>query len=183
MEKIKWRKLERWWGKSKLHVDHQLYKDQCERVRCLVKSAKINFYSSVILNNASNKSQLFSTVDRLLHRSVEKQFPSCTSTYELCNNFSDYFIKKINSIRAELPCVTDTTFLSLCTKLDNPRFYHSLEHFSPVTIREMSGLIHKFSAKSCDLDLIPAQLLTKCFDHLLTTSSSHRQVPTSKTKT
>ena len=31
----------------------------------------------------------------------------------------------------------------------------------------MSGLIRKLSAKSCDLDPIPAQLLTKCLDDLL----------------
>ena len=166
-EKTKRRKLERRWRKSNLHIDHQLYKDQCERVRNLVKSAKMNFYSSVIQENSSNPRLLFKTVDRLLHRSTEKKFPSCNSKQDLCNNFSNFFANKLTSIRSELPIVTDDAFLMFCKNLDNPRFNRPLENFSETSENELWTLIRKPASKSCELDPIPAQLLINCLDDLL----------------
>ena len=102
-EKTKRRKFERRWRKSQLHIDHQLFEDQCILVRNMVKNAKQSYYSSIISENALDQKALFNTVDRLLYHRTDRQYPSCESSLELCNNFSDFFVNKITKIQTELP--------------------------------------------------------------------------------
>ena len=69
----------------------------------MVKKAKQSYYSSIISENASDQKALFNTVDRLLYRKTDRQYPSCESSLVLCNNFSDFFVNKILKIRTEFP--------------------------------------------------------------------------------
>ena len=134
----------------------------------MVKQAKRTYYSSIITKNASNQKVLFNTIDRLLHRKTERLYPSCDSTQELCNNFSDFFVNKITTIRSELPSFqADDNTLSSIQQLDSPRFNCVLERFAPATDSEVSGLLRKSALKSCCLDPIPASLLCLCLDDLL----------------
>ena len=167
-EKTKRRKFERRWRKSQLHIDRQLFEDQCVLVRNMVKNAKQSYYSSIISENASDQKALFNTVDRLLYRRTDRQYPSCESSLELCNNFSDFFVNKITKMRTELPTFsTDDIVLSFTEQLDSPRFNTTLDCFIPTTETELRGLILKSAKKSCCLDPIPASLLIRCFDDLL----------------
>ena len=186
-ETSKRRKFGRCWRKSQLHIDRQLFEDQCELVRNMVKNAKQSYYSSIISENASDQKALFNTVDRLLYRKTDKQYPSCESSLELCNNFSDFFVNKITKIRTELPTFsTDDIVLSFTEQLDSPRFNTALDCFIPTTETELRGLILKSAKKSCCLDPIPASLLIRCFDDLrpvitriINLSFSSSTVPTS----
>ena len=67
-----------------------------------LKDAKASYYSSIISENALDPKILFNAVDKLLHRKVEKRYPTAPSTIELTNNFADFFDKKIATIRTEL---------------------------------------------------------------------------------
>ena len=88
----------------------------------MMKQAKTRYYSYIISENASDQKALFNTIDRLLYRKTERQYPSCDSTLELCNNFSDFFVNKIAKIRTELPAFsTDDSALSFIIQLDSPR--------------------------------------------------------------
>ena len=166
--KTKRRKLEMCWRKSQLHIDRQLFEDQCELVRVMVKQSKTRYYSCIISENASDQKALFNTVDRLLYRKTERKYLSCDSTLELCNNFSDFFVNKIAKIRTELPTfTTDDSALSFTIQLDIPRFNTALDSFIPTTETEVRGLICKTAKKSCCLGPIPASLLVQCFDDLL----------------
>ena len=101
-EKRKRRRLERRWRTSGLCIDRQLYVKQCEVVNTMIKKAKTTYYTSIISNNAHNQKVLFKTVDKLLHRKPEKQYPTASSTIELANKFADFFSNKITAIRNEL---------------------------------------------------------------------------------
>ena len=101
-EKRKRRKLERRWRRSGLCIDRQLYVKHCETVNAMIKNAKTTYYTSVISNNAHNQNVLFKTVDKLLRRKPEKQYPTTTSKFELVNRFADFFSNKIITIRNEL---------------------------------------------------------------------------------
>ena len=83
-------------------VDRQIYVDQCQVVIKMLRDAKASYYSSIILENASDPKILFNAVDKLLHRKVDRCYPTATSTIELTNNFADFFDKKIASTRTEL---------------------------------------------------------------------------------
>ena len=133
-----------------------------------MKQAKMRYYSCIISENASDQKALFNTIDRQLYGRTERQHPSCNSTLELCNNFSDFFVNKITKIRAELSTFsTDDSALSFTQQFDSPRFNTALDCLIPTTETEVRGLIRKIVKKSCCLDPIPASLLVQCLDDLL----------------
>ena len=100
--KRKRRKLERRWRVSRLCVDRKMYVEQCQVVNKMLKDAKASYYSSIISENALDPKILFNTVDKLLHRKVEKRYQTASSMNELTNNFTDFFHKKIATIRMQL---------------------------------------------------------------------------------
>ena len=51
-------------------------------------------------------------IDKLLHRNVEKRYPTASSANELANTFADFFHKKIELIRNDLSAD--------CTAVINP---------------------------------------------------------------
>ena len=88
IEKCKRRQIERLWRKSGLEADKQQFTDQCKQVGELIKSIKVNHYSSLIIENKSDHKVLFHSINRLLHR-----------MHELCNKFADFFSEKIFKIQ------------------------------------------------------------------------------------
>ena len=69
------RKLERKWHKSKLEIDHQLYRNQRNLVNKLLRQCKQNHLSPLIQNCAKDQKQLFRVTDQLLHRKMEQPLP------------------------------------------------------------------------------------------------------------
>ena len=102
IEKCKRRQQERHWRNSGLEADKQQFADQCKQVRELIKSTKVNHYSSLIMENKSDHKVLFHSINCLLHRIPEKHCPICGSTNELCDKFADFFSEKILKVRHQL---------------------------------------------------------------------------------
>ena len=166
IEKCKRRQLERRWRKSGLEADKQQFADQCKQVRELIKSTKVNHYSSLIMENKSDHKVLFHSINCLLHRIPEKHYPICGSTNELCNKFADFFSEKILKIRNQLDAL-QTDASSNFQHFDNVNMDCGLTEFPPTSIEELSRLVKKISTKSCSLDPVPATLLSYCIDDLL----------------
>ncbi|CAB4021845.1 Hypothetical predicted protein, partial [Paramuricea clavata] len=165
-EKCKCRQLERRWRKSGLDMDKQQYYDQCKRVRDIIKSSKMNYYSAFILENKSDHKVLFNTIDRLLHRKSEKHYPTCNSIAELCNSFANFFSEKIVAIRQkidDLPNADSSDF----EQIDEMIIDSELTELFPTSVEELSALVGKISTKSCSLDPVPASLLKNCITDLL----------------
>ena len=75
----------------------------------MVKDAKASYYSPIISENASDPKVLFNAVDKLLHRKVERRYPTAPSTIELTNKFADFFDKRIATIRIKLSNEANTS--------------------------------------------------------------------------
>ena len=103
-EKVKRRKLERRWRKTKSTVDHEIFKTQCKVVQNLINTSRKEFYSGVISDNESNQRILFSTFDKLIHKNAPPLYPSSFSSANLANSFSDLFVNKIKNIQDGFPC-------------------------------------------------------------------------------
>ena len=161
--KRKRRKLERLWRVSRLCVDRQMHVDQCQIVNKMLKDAKASYYSSLISENALDPKILFNTVDKLLHRKVEKRYPTESSMTELTNNFADFFDKKIAAIRMQLSNELTSTIQS-CRANEQP-CHVELTEFRVLTATEGE----RFGKKSCDLHPIPASIFKECKSTLLPT--------------
>lgn len=143
--KRKRRKLERRWRASRLCVDRQMYVDQCQIVNEMLKDAKASYYSSIISENALDPKILFNAVDKLLHRKVEKRYPTAPSTIELTNNFADFFDKKIATIRTELSNEMTSTIQS-CGANEQP-CHVEFTKFRVMSAREVERFVDKIGNK------------------------------------
>jgi hypothetical protein len=141
VEKTKRRNLERRWRRSGLHIDRQMYLEQCQLVKSLIYSTKMNYFSSLIVENKPNPNALLKTIDRLLHRKPVQRFPSCDSAVDLANMFAKYFSDNITLIRNQLDTYRNQT--STFTALDNVNLNCKLAEFYPTTEDELSELIGK----------------------------------------
>ncbi|XP_077985142.1 uncharacterized protein LOC144439783 [Glandiceps talaboti] len=162
--KRKRRLAERNWRRTKLTIHRQIYKSQCLTVNQLIHSAKINYYRHIIQENGNNQKALFNVVNKLLHKSKEMQLPSHTSTEEIAERFSNFFVDKIKTIRVNLQnqaCGNYTTNQSTndaSTKL---------VIFEPTNEDELRKIITRSPNKSCNLDPIPTSILKQVLDDLL----------------
>ncbi|KAL3882100.1 hypothetical protein ACJMK2_028471 [Sinanodonta woodiana] len=63
--KHKKRKLERNWRKSKLCIDHQLYREQCSTVNKLLKEARETYYSNKIASDGRDQKSVYKITKHL----------------------------------------------------------------------------------------------------------------------
>ena len=91
----------------------------------------------------------------------ENPLPKCDSKENLANQFAEFFIAKIQTIR---------------DKLDNLQLYDhkdssppKLAKFEPLTEEEVRQIVKAMPSKCCDLDAVPTSLLKEALDLLLPT--------------
>ena len=101
----------------------------------------------------------------MLHRKVEKRYPTAPSTIELTNNFADFLDKKIATIRTELANEMTSTIQS-CGANEQP-CHVELTKSRVMSAREVERFVDKIGKQSCDLDPIPASILKECKSTLL----------------
>ena len=90
-------------------------------------------------------------------------YPPHTNAEELAKRFITFFANKISTIHQGLVqrCPNDAGYV------DAPISSCTLTHFETVSVDDLLPLARRISTKSCDLDPIPAQLLTGCLDVLM----------------
>ena len=96
------RKLERKWRQSKLTIDHQIYRSSCANVNKMLKQAKIDYYSDKVSSYGKDQKSLHTITKHLLLGSTEAALPTGKSSNELAQNFSDFFIDKVQGIRNDI---------------------------------------------------------------------------------
>ena len=113
------RKLERIWRTTKQPSDCLKYRRQCRRVAELLTASRTLYYSQIIHDNEGDQRKLFKTVDKLLHRTPEPQYPICQSTEVLANKFLEFLKIKFSKYTQIL-----ATPLSLAKIISLTHHYH-----------------------------------------------------------
>ena len=102
----------------------------------------------------------------LLGENNDVSRPSKSSSQDLAQNFSDFFINKIETIRENIISENNTALQDVNhdEQLQNT---NRLVAFLPASAQEVKQIIQKSPNKSCELDPIPTWLLKDCIDELL----------------
>ena len=93
------RKLECRWRKSRLTVDHQIYRDQCVLVNKLLKKTRQTYYSDKIIECGRDQKGIYKVAKHLLGDKGCPSVPSTAPPSELTEMFSNFFTEKILTIR------------------------------------------------------------------------------------
>ena len=157
------RKLERRWRKSRLTVDHQIYRKQCAIVNKLLLQTRVDYYSDKVESCGTDYKGLFKVTKRLLGSRNTVTLPDGSSK-EVANNFSDFFIDKIDKIRSNILSQANSTAPSTFSEESAAA---TLDHLAPASEKEIKRIIEKAPTKSCEIDPLPTWLLKPCLDELL----------------
>jgi hypothetical protein len=156
-EKKERRRLERQWRHTRKHEDLLAFKLQRNRLNSIMKNGKKQYYSDVIEQCDGDLKSLFRVCKSLLIYNPETQFPDEKSDLIVANNFSDFFVFKIDNIRKQFEQSNTTT-----EKSPGITFILPLRNFSLVSPDNISDILKKCSMKSCELDPVPVCLLNGC---------------------
>ena len=160
------RRLERKWKKSRLTVDHQIYREQCIVVNKLLKQAKMSYYSEKITECGKDQGAIYKVAKHLLGDEGCPSLPQTAPANELAESFSTFFTEKIVTLRNGLQAgQSPNDSYSLSDQM--PEIKTPLLQFHPVAEKEVEDIIQKSPNKSCELDPIPTWLLKSCMKELI----------------
>ena len=104
-----------------------------------------------ILDCGRDSKQLFSVVNAITNNKQMNPLPDNKTHGEMANDFVDFFIKKIQTIRDEL-----SSAYEFKPQVNN---IPQLNQFTPLKIEEVQKEIVSMKSKYCKLDTIPTNLL------------------------
>ena len=108
----------------------------------------------------SDQKKLFKIVDTLLGRNKEAMLPKYDSTLTMDSVMNNFFIDKIDNIRAEFPLLEanlpSLSFLSMDSIMS--MCHTGLYHFDPVTDTELLKIISCMNRTTCSSDPFPTRL-------------------------
>ena len=156
------RRLERKWGSSKLHVDHQIYRKQSALVNYLAKQQRIKYYSSKLNECGRNQAAIYKIANHLLGKCKLKPLPECISNVSLAAEFNKFFYQKIFKLHSELKISAD----SFHSDEVSYKGRH-LSSFDLVSEEYVLRLIKLSPNKYCESDPLPSWLLKACTKQLL----------------
>ena len=156
------RRVERQYLKTGLTVFKEMFR-VCNRVvNSLVHQAKTSYYNAKILSCATSR-QLFNLTGTLLGKTKSSPLPTSFPSSDLPSQFSDFFSNKIKAIRQNLDSATTTS-----PSFPDPPYLGTVwSDFKLISQNDVRKIIKQSTIKSCDLDPLPASLLSYCLDDLL----------------
>ena len=161
-------KLERRWRKSRLTIDHEIYRTQCSLVNKLLRHARINYYSEKLEACGRDQKSLFKVTNTLLGKANVAALPSDRPSGKIAQDFSDFFVGKVDDIRAGIASgETQHVHSNINTDDINDLNNDCLLEFTPASEKEIEKIIKSAPNKSCELDPLPTWLLKLCLDELL----------------
>ena len=168
-EKRRRRSAERLWLSSLLEVHRQMYRSQYVAYNRMLIATKETYYSGKIANCGSDAKQLFNITKHLMGNEKIAKMPVHTCSSLMAQQFSDFFVTKVNTIQQELKHGThDATKVVMDPMSDDVEFRGvAMNCFEPVTETDVERLVANAPAKSCELDPIPTWLLKQCSCELL----------------
>jgi hypothetical protein len=150
LAKVKTRKLEKLYRKHRSAATESAWRAQFNKQRILFQSKFSNYWKTTIRACANNK-VLWSKLRCVLDRP-----PDESPCQHSADDFSDFFVRKINAIRNS----TASASLPNIVRRDVERFVN----FRPVTDAEVQTLLSRLPPKQCSLDPVPTWLLKQVGD-------------------
>lgn len=159
------RQSERRWLKTGLHVHRDAMVEKRRQLNAILRRAKSNYYVNLIEEHHHDPKKMFGIVSGLLGKTKSLSLPKHTDERALADEFSEFFVKKVEAIRASIPNTAPAQVSSLPAMPQATA--GSLATWTQVTTQEIHRIITHSPTKHCALDPVPTWLLKRCLDPLL----------------
>ncbi len=158
------RKMERSWRKTKLEVFRLAWRESTLSYRKALKTARSDYFSSLLEQNKHNPRYLFNTVAKLTKNKASTGVD--ISQQHSSNDFMNYFTSKIDTIRDQIVTMQPSAILS-----HQIVYYRSPEEqfhsFSTIGEEELYKLVKSSKPTTCMLDPIPSKLLKEVLPEVI----------------
>ena len=154
------RKLERKWRKTKSESDLRDYREASRTANKQLRQAKSKYYSGIIEEHSKDPKALFRVTNSLLGKCKASPLPPGYTPIQLAEQFSDYFINKVRTIRQAF---SDSTAQNQIDSY-SPSINSTLTSFSSLPSMNIKKIIANAPTKSCALDPLPTGLLKLCLE-------------------
>ncbi len=126
------------------------------------KSARSDYFSSLLEENKHNPRYLFNTVAKLTKHKTSTSVD--ISQQHNSNDFLNYFTSKINTIRDQTVTMQLQYHINFCTIDPLKKQFHS---FSTIGEEELYKLVKSAKTTTCMLDPIPSKLLKELLPEVI----------------
>ena len=145
------RNRERCWLKYGENHQWTAYKRERTRYVNIIRHNKTQIYSGKVLKAKGNIKELYQIVYGLCGDVTEQIYPKANSDADLANDFAEFFLNKIVTIR--------TKFEKVPVFEPKEKSIPLLSKFAPLTTKQVSNLVMSMKTKSCELDTLPTKIL------------------------
>jgi hypothetical protein len=165
------RKLERQWLSTRNDDDRLNYRRACRTANRLINESRRDYYRKRLEECDRNHGKRWRVVKELLHTADRDNTATDSENRELCCTFSDFFVSKINALKASVSARLSS--LHPCpVLLDSLRSTEPFYCIPQVSSAEVFKLLTDCQNKSSPMDFIPTSLLKSCrsiFSELIAT--------------
>ncbi|XP_048590663.1 uncharacterized protein LOC116612334 [Nematostella vectensis] len=163
------RKAERKWRKSKLPSDLADFKKKRNHVTNAMNKATDEYYTQFVAENSSDQKKLFDAASKLLGGNTGLRFPEHANKTVLANDIGRYFVRKINTIRADIDATSLSSQDVELVPPDRPwsSENRTLTHFNTLSESDVNDLMSGSAKKTCILDPMPICLVYDSLEVLL----------------
>ena len=129
---------------------------------------KKEYFSTKIEEAELDQKQLFQLSKSIMGDKHEIILPTHHDEKDLANQFCEFFLNKIETIRRNL-CASNNSSNTMFDILSADKRFtgEHLSSFTSTSISEVSKIIQSAPSKHCELDPIPTHLLKSCLNELL----------------
>src|SRR5664279_2157625 len=132
----------------------------CRTAHKLITESRASFVRDEVSSVSDSPRLLWRTVRRLLHPAANISCYDGMDTAVLVSGFSNFFVDKVQRVKAAIDAGLRSSHLSTCPLSSAPA--EILSSFSPVTVVEVERLIRATPTKTSPLDALPISLLKQC---------------------
>ena len=159
--KIKRRRNESLWRRTRLTIHYDLYKESCMAVKKAISESKSQIFQKKINECHGDQKFFFEIVDTMIGRKRNVVLPKYDDPATLASVLNTFFIDKINKIRAEFPLLESNLPPYSFTSMDSimPECNAVLDHFDVITEPELVKVISGMHKTTCGSDPFPIKLL------------------------
>ena len=145
------RRKEQIWHKQRTPQLWYSLKQMRNEYNRLLNRTKLNAISTRVSECKTDTKKLYNLIRYLTGTSTANPLPPSLSDEEMANEFADYFMNKIQSIRDSLE--TSSKYLV------SPGTMSHFSAFEPLSASEVKKIIFGMKTKTCEMDPIPTKLL------------------------
>ncbi len=157
------RKMEHSWRKTKLELFRIAWLESTLSYRKALKTARSDYFSSLLEENKHNPRYLFNTVAKL---TKNKASTGVDISQQHSNDFMNYFTSKIDTIRDQIVTMQPSATVShqIVHYRSPEEQFHS---FSIIGEEELYKLVKSSKPTTCMLDPIPSKLLKEVLPEVI----------------